>query len=122
MTSPCIVTMDLHRYLAEQERLDSVLDALDSITKEVTEDLLHYNEVRIGSQRWAFDDVLSVAFETEEFCDICKALAQSTTEPERFLAQRTRYQYMIEAAAEALASTLAERIFHLRKHGGYYHD
>ncbi|MDP2575346.1 hypothetical protein Q8W40_24330 [Vibrio penaeicida] len=120
MKTPCIMTLDLHRYLAEQDRLDEVHAALDIIREELTCELLSGKSVHLGGQKWGFDDVLSTAFETEEFCETCIALATNRDNPEGFLAQRQRYHFMIESAAETLASELAEPIYQSRKYGGFY--
>ncbi|RXJ70761.1 hypothetical protein CS022_22280 [Veronia nyctiphanis] len=92
MNRHSIIDTDLNRYLAEQTRLDERAFTIDNLTGDISKDLLAGNHVHIGKDDWHFDDVLSKAFESYDFCMVCEALARTRGDREAFSNLSEEYQ------------------------------
>ena len=116
MNRHSIIDTDLNRYLAEQTRLDEKAFTIDNLTGDISKDLLAGNHVHIGKDDWHFDDVLSKAFESDDFCMVCEALARTRGDREAFSNLSEEYQALIAEAAEDIAFKLATTLVEDRQH------
>ncbi|ODA33982.1 hypothetical protein A8L45_08015 [Veronia pacifica] len=116
MNAHCIITNDINHFLLLQKQEDEKASTIDTLTGDISKDLLAGNHVHVGKDDWHFDDVLSKAFESDDFCMVCEALARTRGDREAFSNLSEEYQALIAEAAEDIAFKLATTLVEDRQH------